>query len=386
MTAHIRPFPSRSIRSRRARVWLLLSNRPGDNNQLFALAEALGYHFEVKELRFNALRKVPMLYGPGLAIVSRRSRQLIQAPWPELVIGAGYPAVQVARYIRRESGGRTKIVHIGNARGRIEDFDLHLTTPQYPLQRSSNAIELPFPIGNPAKAVRPTPDELDWLLDFPRPRRLIAVGGPARHWELDHRALKEAMRVLREKDPGGSIVVATSARTGANTRRLLERGPSSANEALVEAFPRFATLLSEADEIYVTADSVSMISEAVLTGKPVGIIPIRRSLRGKIARWLLAPIGKTTLPDFQRFWALLGRQRLTGPVELPVARQVCDTVDRAAAAVRSVLIPGDAVGERKPERSFADLGVARRAGGRQRPSDSAGRGARPALRDQTASI
>ena len=365
MTAHIRPFPSRSIHSRPARVWLLLSNRPGDNNQLFALADALGYRFEAKELRFNQLRKFPALHGFGLAIVSRRSRHLIQPPWPELVIGAGYPAVRVARYIRRKSGDRTKIVHIGNARGNIDDFDLHLTTPQYPLQRSSNAIEIPFPIGNPAKVVRPTRDELDWLADFPRPRRLVAVGGPARHWELDHQALNEAMRVLREKVPVGSIIVATSARTGPSTRRFLDRSPRSANEALVEAFPRFATLLSDADEIYVTADSVSMISEAVLTGKPVGIIPIRRSLRGRITGWLLAPFRKRTLPDFHRFWALLRRERLTGPVELPVARQVCDTVDRAATAVRSVLVPGDAVGEREPEHSFADLGVARRSSGRQ---------------------
>jgi mitochondrial fission protein ELM1 len=363
MTAHIRPFPSRSIRLRRARVWLLLSNRPGDNNQLFALAEALGHRFEVKDLRFNQLRKVRLLHGSGLAIVSRRSRSLIKPPWPELVIGAGYPAVQVARYIRRESDGRTKIVHIGNARGNIDDFDLHLTTPQYPVAASRNAIELPFPIGNPAKSVQPTEDEVQWLAAYPRPRRLIAIGGPARHWALDHGALSHAIQTVREKGSGGSVIVATSARTDPKTRRLLGRSLHSAHEALVEAYPRFAVLLSEADEIYVTADSVSMISEAVLTGKPVGIIPIRRSVRGCIARRLFEPFGKIVLPDFPNFWGPLWRKRLIGTPELPVASQVCDTVERAAAAVRSVL--GDAVGERKPERSFADLGVARRSSGRQ---------------------
>jgi hypothetical protein len=72
-----------------------------------------------------------------------------------------------------------------------------------------------------------------------------------------------------------------------------------------------------------------------------------------------------TLPDFFSFWDLLQQERLFGSVELPVASQVCDTVERAAAAVRSVLAPGDTVDERKPERSVADLGVARRSGRRQ---------------------
>lgn len=364
MTALVRPFPPRAMRSRRSRIWLLLSNRVGDNNQLFALAKALGHRFEVKDLRFNQRRKVPLLRS-GLAIVSPESRQLIEPPWPELVIGAGYPAVEVARYIRRQSGGATRIVHIGNARGNIEDFDLHLTTPQYPAGGSPHAIELPFPIGNPARGALPTPDELDWLRAFPRPRRLIAIGGPARHWDLDHRALRQAMEVLREKKPQGSIIVATSARTGRSTRRLLDRSLRSATEAVVEAFPRFAFLLSAADEIHVTADSVSMISEAVLAGKPVGVIPIRQSLRGKIARRLFKPFGKTLLPDFPNFWDLLRRKQLTGTVELPVASQVCDTVERAATAVRSLLAWGEAVDEERPGRSTADLGFAWSSSGRQ---------------------
>jgi hypothetical protein len=125
-------------------------------------------------------------------------------------------------------------------------------------------------------------------------------------------------------------------------------------------------LLSQADEIHITADSVSMISEAVFTGKPVGIIPIRRSFRGQLAKWLWElPLGRATLPNFPNFWTLLHSRRLVGTVELPVANQVCDTVERAATAVRSLLAPGDAVDEGKPERSVSYLGTARRSGGRQ---------------------
>lgn len=385
MTAQA-PFPSSfTKRAERARVWLLPSNRLGDNNQLYALAEALALPFAVKDLSYNWLKRLPRFRGASLATLCVNSRQSIKEPWPKLVISAGYPSVPVARYIREASGGRTKIVHVGNARTDIADFDVHLTTPQYAVRKCANAIELPFPIGNPAKAAVPTAAERAWLNAYPRPRTLIAVGGPARHWELDHAALASAIEAIRTRSGPGSIIVATSARTRESTKRLL-RASAREGEAVVATFPRFAVLLAEADEIHVTADSVSMISEAILTGMPVGIIPIRRSARGHVARCLLEPFGAVTLPNFPNFWRLLRENGLAGTVELPVASQVCDTVDRAASAVRSLLALGDAVDERKAERAIADLGFARRASGRQWPGDRTRRSARSAIRDKAARI
>lgn len=328
---------TRGRKSTQARVWLILSNRLGDNNQLFALAEALGFPFEAKDLHYNQLRRIPFLNAEGLRTVVRRHRKLIEPPWPDLVIAAGYQSIPVARYIRRQSQGGAKLVFIGNPRIRIDDFDLQFTTPQYP-RTAPNLIELPFPIGNPAKAVIPTKEEQRWLGRFPRPRRLVAVGGPARHWQLDHEALGEAVRRLREREPAGSLIVATSPRTSGNTRRFLERLVGVPHEALVDDFPRFGVLLSECDEIYVTADSVSMLSEAALTGKPVGLIPIERSLGGRVSRALWErPFGHATLPDLANFWNRLEASGLVGTAELPLASQVCDTVERAAGAVRALL-------------------------------------------------
>jgi hypothetical protein len=152
---------------------------------------------------------------------------------------------------------------------------------------------------------------------------------------------------------------------------------------VVEHFPRFGSLLRESDEIYVTADSVSMISEAILSGKPTGLIPIKRSLRGVLAETLWErPFGKSTLPDFRNFWRLLDRAGLSGTVELPVASQVCDTVARAADAVRSLIAAGDAVDERKSAPAIQNLGHGGRSGRRQRPGDRARRGARTAVRTE----
>ena len=370
----------------RPRVWLLMGSRAGDNNQILALAEALDWPFEKKHLAFNAMRRLPPL-RKGLTIIERGSRALISPPWPDLVIGVGYGSVCVARYIREQSGGRAKLVHIGNPRGTLDDFDLQITTPQYSRDPAANLLELPFAIGNPAAHARPSLQELEWLRQFPRPRRLIAVGGPARYWELDEKALQDAVETIERKRPSGSVIAATSNRTRKTTRRMLQRLLSGTNEAVVDSFPSFSTLLAECDEVYVTADSVSMLSEAVLSGKPAGMIPIRRSLRGKLSFSLLErPRGKRAFPDFQNFWALLNRNGLIGTVELPVVSQVCDTVDRAADAVRSMMSAGEVVDEERTGAADPNLGPAWGARGRQRPGARACGGRRTPLRNEATGI
>jgi hypothetical protein len=351
-------------------VWLLMGTRAGDNNQLRALADALGWPSVEKRIAYNQLRRFPFL-RTGLTIVADKSRHLIQPPWPDVVVGVGYGSVPVARYIRKQSGGRARLVHIGNPREALDDFDLQITTPQYAREAAHNMLELPFPIGNPARAAKPTQSEQQWLSGLPQPRRLVAVGGPARFWELDHRALTDAISAIREKTPSGSLIIAVSARTRQSTRRLLDELVTPPFEAVVERFPAFAMLLAESDEIYVTADSVSMLSEAILTGKPVGMIPIRRSFRGLLSDWLWErPSGRALPPDFRNFWNLLHRRNLIGTVELPVASEVCDTVDRAASAVRTLLGAGTSLDE-EGKRTASRLGDPRRKSRRQRPGDRA---------------
>lgn len=331
-----------TVPSGRARplVWLLTEQRTGDNNQLMALADALGWPTETKPIKYNGLRRIPFLRR-GLIIVDRQSRASVRPPWPDLVICVGYTSVPLARFIRNQTKGRAKLVHIGNPRGPLDDFDLQITTPQYPRAPRPNLLELPFPIGNPARTVQPSAEELAWLAAYPRPRRLVAVGGSARFWELDSKALNEAIEQIAAKRPTGSLLIASSGRTKSSTREELERLARVRNAAAVKDFPRFATLLREADEIYVTADSVSMISEAAMSGKPVGLIPIRRTGAGRVVEALFErPTGKAVLPDFRNFWAMLDRARLMGTVTEPVAADTADTIEDAARAVRSLFLLG----------------------------------------------
>jgi hypothetical protein len=104
--------------------------------------------------------------------------------------------------------------------------------------------------------------------------------------------------------------------------------------------PGFAALLDDADEIFVTADSVSMLSEAIVTGKPVGMIPARLTETG------LRGIGEADkkLLDFRspqrdprKFWAQLQESGLVGTVDEPRSSPTGNPVKLAAEAVRKLL-------------------------------------------------
>src|SRR5437764_6601090 len=266
------------------KVWVLLGNRVGDNNQLLALAEGLGLPFETKQLHFSPLRRIPWLRGGArLRVLSPRGRALIRPPWPDLVIGCGYGSVPVARYIRQQAGGTTKIVQFGNPRSHIDDLDLLITTPQYARAPAPNVVALPFPVGDPAAASPATAEERSWLDAHPGPRRLLAVGGPTRNWKVDTGELRRAIASLlrRCEADGGTLIAATSHRTDWRSRRVLHRLLKGSRHPIVERFPRFGTLLATSDEFTVTADSVSMMAETMLTGRPVGVIPVRPSAGGR---------------------------------------------------------------------------------------------------------
>src|SRR6476661_6389254 len=164
---YVRSFERPGTIRRKPLVWLLLGGRAGDNNQLLALADALGFPYEVKELRYSLARRFPLLRR-GMNGLAPESRMTVAQPWPDLVMAVGYASVPIARFIRQQTGGRAKLVHVGNPRRRLPDFDLQLTTPQYSRADAQNLVELPFPIGNPARDTQPSLEELKWLRELPR--------------------------------------------------------------------------------------------------------------------------------------------------------------------------------------------------------------------------
>lgn len=317
-------------------MWVLLGLRKGDNAQLLALADALNVPYRRVQLDYNLLSLLlPRFLGASTVSLKREARAGFRPPWPDLVLGIGYRGVPAARAIFKRSKGRTKLVRLGNPRLDPRHFDLVITTPQYAVPDAPNVVQLPIAIPAGPSEV-PTANERQWLDELPRPHRLLIVGGPTFMWTLDAKTIVEAVEQLRSKDGGGSMIGVSSPRTPRQISAVLADllGPQFVDGA----GPRYQVLLQDADEIFVTDDSVSMVSEAIMTGKPVGLVPTRRTRLGTLL-YAFAGLTRTRVPvrDLSRFRLEVERQKLAGSVAAPVAaRSKPQPLETALAAVRKI--------------------------------------------------
>ena len=287
-----------------ARVWALLGPHRGDNNQILALAEALGLPFEEKVLSYNQLRRIPAgLLGATFASVDAGCRKLIEGEPPDLTISTGLRSVPVVRELRRRSGGKTRSVHLGFPRISPKHFDLVVPTPEYPVPDAPNVMRIPFALT--PHAARPVEQsDRDLLNAYPRPRRLFLVGGPTLYWELPVEQMTTALQDLLDaaRKEGGSVLTVGSPRTPvellAAIRQTLEASSVPFLFEPGDGPPAYPALIEAADEIFVTADSVAMAADAVMTGKPVGLVPIAKSGLGRIGHERHGPIaaGPAALP------------------------------------------------------------------------------------------
>lgn len=328
------------------RVWALLGPHRGDNNQVLALAEALGLPFEEKWLSYNQLRRLqPKLLGASLRSVARSARAQLEGEPPDLTISTGHRSVPVVRALRKRSGGKMRAVHLGYPRIAPKHFDLVVPTPEYPVPDGPNVVRIPFAL-SPLAREDVDEAELAALAALPRPRRLFVLGGPTLYWELPLPQMLGALRRLIEiaERGGGSVLAIGSPRT---PQRLLNAVAEELGRATVPAFiapregaPSYRAMVEAADQIHVTADSVAMVADAVNTRKPVGIVPIAKSRLGRMVMAAADQVrpGKRLYPrDLRFFWASLEEHGFGGTVDVPLASDPPDFTAEIAGRVRRLL-------------------------------------------------
>lgn len=328
------------------RVWALLGPHRGDNNQVLALADALGFPFEEKKLSYNWLRRIPpLLLGPTLRTVETGLRAQLEGKPPDLTISTGLRSVPVVRELKRRSGGRMRSVHLGFPRISPHHFDLVVPTPEYPVPDAPNVFRIPFALTpHAARAVEQSDRSL--LGAYPEPRRLFLVGGPTLYWHLPINRMKAAVQVLLKaaQSKGGSILAVGSPRTPiellSEVRETLEASSIPFLFEPGDGPPAYPALIEAADEIFVTADSVAMVADAVTTGKPVGLVPIAKTSFGKLVMSVmdrLRPRRRLYPRDLRFFWAALEREHFVGTLEAPKASNPPDYAKIVAERVRPLL-------------------------------------------------
>ena len=282
-------------------VWYLHDGKAGLRSQALGVAEAVGLPFAEKRLAVRApWRFLPPWAWIGALHAAGPGGDRLEPPWPIVAIGAGGRAAAPLLAIRHAAGGRCLAVQIQSPpipRGR---FDL-MVVPSHDKVRGPNVLVTRGAVHRVTQEVL-AKAAAEWaprLAHLPRPRVAVLLGGDNGSYRLTPGRANAISAELAQLARGGAgLMVTPSRRTGeaalAAIRSALEGLPVVVWDGTGEN-PYFG-FLALADQVLATADSVSMITEAGATGKPVQVIP----LEGGSAK-------------FERFHRALARDGVTRP-------------------------------------------------------------------------
>ncbi len=242
--------------------------------QVRALAEAMHCELELITVAVNPLWRVlpNAAFDLGVHCLFPVTSQPPPEGKPELAISCGRKAALVSAFWNMPG---TRRIHIHDPQMSPAHFDAVIAM-EHDWLAGANIIQARYALHTI------TPEKLQaavhhWEPRFahlPRPWRAVLIGGSTNKYTFTAAAMRELIGQVERID--GSLLITTSRRTGADNIQLLHTHFSSHARRVFlytgELENPYLGLLACADEIYVTNDSVNMMSEAMATGKPVHIL------------------------------------------------------------------------------------------------------------------
>lgn len=350
------------------RIWLLVGDKLGDNTQVDAIVEALGWDCERKRLHFQKrYDKRRPAFRASLNHVDLGCSDVIEPPWPDLILTIGRRPAMAALWIRKQSGSRTKLVIVGRPHRQLQQFDLIITSALFHLPDHPNVLKLDLPLMR-YSAARITAAVDEWkerLHDLKRPLTAVLVGGPEDPFRFDARTARHLLDQASNLPGGnGSLVIVASRRTPQDIVKALSANlPPNARLYRWTSdrhLNPYAALLGLADRFIVSGDSISMMVEVTRLGKPLAIAPLplraapwirleqamaRRFRSAETSgshfwRWLKAFLhGKGIAPfarDIPAFHSMLFESSLAVPLGQPFLSQPGLPSDGLAQAVSRI--------------------------------------------------
>lgn len=261
-----------------------MDDRRGSVGQAKGIAMALEGKIDIveKQLIYTPKSWIPnWIKGRSLIGVDLKKSDNLDAPYPDIILSTSRRTVATARYLRKKSGNKSKIVQLMYPSGGVGIKDMELViVPSHDRPTKHIFPQALVVTGAPNRIFTDKLHEIysQWESEFsnlPKPWTAIIIGGAIKGepWPLDNvEELADRLKHIHEKI-GGSFFITTSWRTGKEAENILMQK--------LQNIPMYTYIWGEtkenpimgfyacADRIVVTADSVSMCSEACGTGKPV---------------------------------------------------------------------------------------------------------------------
>ena len=252
-------------------------------SQVEGLAKALDLDFIHEKIELNNFWKlIPPKITPVKSFIFENK---INEKF-DIVISCGRKSVIPSIYLKNKYGNKIMNIHIQDPKVSLDNFDF-IVAPEHDGLNGKNVLKSKGAIHY--LRIEELNENINYLKPQINKEKIISlvVGGPNKYYNYNESEIKKIFsKVIKNFiNNGYQLIFIPSMRTPQSVIDLA-KDYFDDNQIIINKVDKKAYLcsLKLSDYIVVTCDSVSMISEAAMTGKPIYIAqmdPIRKNYRFK---------------------------------------------------------------------------------------------------------
>lgn len=255
------------------RCWVVSDGSAGMINQAWGLAETLGYEVELKKIKLRRpWADIAQFLGITMDVnhCLHKDSDSLSPPYPDLVIASGRRSVLPALNLKKKSNGQFKVIYLQDPKVSPLCFDA-VICPEHDGLIGPNVIQtLGATHRVTAERLAKAKTGFQHLNPHNQPVLSVIIGGSTKKARMNDSLADKLIPDLNKlSQQGWRVLVTLSRRTPLNIARKFKAISSSIYVWDGTGANPYFGLLSLADAILVTCDSVSMISEACATNASV---------------------------------------------------------------------------------------------------------------------
>jgi len=254
---------------------LLTQGMHGMISQVEGLAKALDIDFTHHTVELNNFWNV---IPPKLTPISQNVYKKIDHDDFDVIISCGRKSVIPSIHLKNNSKKKVFNIHIQDPKVNLNHFDF-IVAPEHDAIEGQNVISTKGAIHYLTE--NEINENKDYLNSFIKKdeRKIwtLILGGPTKYYDYSTKNMKHIFTILYKllKKHDFQLVVIPSMRTPVNTIYYAKEFFGEEHTVIMDVDKKaYLSALAIAENIIVTCDSSSMISEAALTGKPIYIASI----------------------------------------------------------------------------------------------------------------
>ena len=254
---------------------LLTEGMHGMISQVEGLAKALDIDFTHHKVELNHLWK---FIPPNLSPFSQNVFKKIDHDDFDVIISCGRKSVIPSIHLKNTANKKVFNIHIQDPKVDLNHFDF-IVAPEHDAIQGQNVISTKGAIHYLTEnEISENKDYLNsFIIKDERKIWTLILGGPTKYYDYSTKNMKHIFTSLYKllKKHDFQLVVVPSMRTPINTIHYAREFFGDNHTIVMDVDKKaYLSALALSENIIVTCDSSSMISEAALTGKPIYIASI----------------------------------------------------------------------------------------------------------------